>query len=107
MGIGGCCNNRKNIIDSINLGLMEDNKVINNGNKDKDNNEGNKIILISNNNKQIITKSCFGNPNILQPLVLNNENQEKYIIGGAQYEDLLKNLESSHQDTGSELSNNN
>ena len=104
MGIGGCCNNRKNIIDSINLGLMEDNKVVNNGNKA--NNEGNKIILISNNN-QIITKSCFGNPNILQPLVLNNENQEKYIIGGTQYEDLLKNLESSHQDTGSELSNNN
>ncbi len=102
MGLS-CCN-RKNIVDSINLDLIDNNNNLNN--RDKKNNGGNKVIIISN-NKQIITKSCFGCPNILQPPVLNNENQENYLIGGNQYEDILKNLDSSHQDTGSELSNNN
>ena len=102
MGLS-CCN-RKNLVDSINLDVIENNNNLNIG--DKENNGGNKVIIISN-NKQIITKSYFGCPNILQPPVLNNENQEKYLIGGNQYEDILKNLDSSHQDTGSELSNNN
>ena len=103
MGVGSSCCCRQNITKSLNL---VDNNQDNNGNEVINADIGNKIININQKNKTKILKiSCFGNPDILYPPMLINENQENYLYQDyIQYEDMWQKLENSHEDIGSELS---